>query len=234
MSSGQNDADQDAMLTLSDVLFSYGDDGFSLSVDELSVGRGERIACVGPSGSGKTTLAHLMAGILVPDSGRVVLAGQTLSSLPDAERRALRITTVGMVFQRFALLDHLTGLENILLPYHVSAALQLDASVQHRAAELAQTMGIRHVLDRRPERLSQGERQRLAICRALVTEPGLVIADEPTGNLDPRATSVTLDLLAEQVSQRGATLLVVTHDHSLLTRFDRVLQTTDDGRVMAA
>jgi putative ABC transport system ATP-binding protein len=234
MSGGRSGADQDAMLTLSDVHFRYGSGGFALSVDALSVARGERVACVGPSGSGKTTLAHLMAGILVPDAGHVTLAGHALSSLSDAERRALRITTIGMVFQRFALLEHLTGLENILLPYHISAALLLDEPAQQRARDLAQTMGIEHVLGRRPERLSQGERQRLAICRALVTQPGLVIADEPTGNLDPRATATTLDLLTEQVAQRGATLLVVTHDHSLLPRFDRVLQTTDDGQVRAA
>ena len=224
----------EAMLSLEGVRFSHGDGGFTLSVDALTIARGERVACIGPSGSGKTTLAHLMTGILVPGEGTVRLDGQPLSSLPDSDRRALRISKVGMVFQQFALLDQLTGLENILLPYHIASALTLDASARQRARELAQAMGIDHALGRRPQRLSQGERQRLAICRALVTEPGLVIADEPTGNLDPQATASTLDLLTDQVAQRDATLLVVTHDHSLLPRFDRVLQTTDDGRVVAA
>lgn len=225
---------EQAMLTLDDVRFAYGDGGFALSVEALTIARGECVACVGPSGSGKTTLAHLMTGILVPDRGSVLLGGQPLSALADGARRALRVSRIGMVFQRFALLDHLTGLENILLPYHISAALTLDAGARARARELSRELGIEHVLPRRPQRLSQGERQRLAICRALVTEPGLVIADEPTGNLDPGATATTLQLLTEQVARRQATLLVVTHDHSLLARFDRVLQTTDDGRVIAA
>jgi len=224
----------DAMLSLESVRFAHSDGGFQLSVDALTIARGERVACMGPSGSGKTTLVHLMTGILVPDEGSVCLAGQELSSLPDSDRRALRISRVGMVFQQFALLDHLTGLENILLPYHISPALTLESGARARARELALTMGIDHALSRRPQRLSQGERQRLAICRALVTQPGLVIADEPTGNLDPQATATTLDLLMDQVTRRGATLLVVTHDRALLPRFDRVLQTTDDGQVVAA
>lgn len=224
----------DAMLSLESVRFAHSDGGFQLTVDALTIARGERVACIGPSGSGKTTLAHLMTGILLPDKGSVRLDGQDLSSLPDSDRRALRISRVGMVFQQFALLDHLTGLENILLPYHISAALTLDGDARARGRELARTMGIDHALSRRPQRLSQGERQRLAICRALVTEPGLVIADEPTGNLDPQATDATLDLLMVEVTRRQATLLVVTHDRALLSRFDRVLQTTSDGQVVAA
>ncbi|MFT7464414.1 MAG: putative ABC transport system ATP-binding protein [Pseudohongiellaceae bacterium] len=222
------------MVALKNVRFAYGDGGFALSVEALDLHRGERIACVGPSGSGKTTLAHLMAGILVPDQGTVMLDGQQLSGAADSTRRALRVSKVGMVFQQFALLAHLTGFENILLPYHVSSQLLLDDGAETRARELTAAMGIDHVLTRRPARLSQGERQRLAICRALVTQPGLVIADEPTGNLDPRATETTLELLTDQVAASGATLLVVTHDHSLLSRFHRVLQTTADGRVVPA
>ena len=224
----------DAMVSLQDVRFAHSDGGFQLSVDTLTIARGERVACIGPSGSGKTTLAHLMTGILLPDTGSVHLDGQELSSLPDSDRRALRISRVGMVFQQFALLDHLSGLENILLPYHIASTLTLDEGARARGQQLARAMGIDHVLSRRPQRLSQGERQRLAICRALVTEPGLVIADEPTGNLDPQATAATLDLLMDQVAGQQATLLVVTHDRSLLSRFDRVLQTTDDGQVVAA
>lgn len=221
------------MVSLTDVRFAYGEGDFALQVERLVVRRGERLACVGPSGSGKTTLAHLMAGILVPDSGEVVFDELPLSRLSDDGRRALRVTRIGLVFQRFELLASLTCLENLLLPYHISPALQLDAAVERRAHALAETLGISHVLDAKPARLSQGERQRVAIGRALVTRPRLVIADEPTGNLDPRATAATLDLLEHQVSAAGATLVVVTHDHSLLPRFDRVLSTTADGRVVA-
>ncbi|MDX2146054.1 MAG: ATP-binding cassette domain-containing protein [Planctomycetota bacterium] len=216
-----------AVVRASNVFFSYGGaDSFTLQVDSLDIFAGERVALVGPSGCGKTTLVSLLAGVLTPQRGEIDLAGVRVSAATDEQRRALRIRTVGMVFQEFELLEYLSAMDNILLAFHVAprrAGLTLDRAARQRAQALAQRVGIQHVLHRGPRRLSQGERQRVAICRALVTEPTLVIADEPTGNLDPVSAAATLDLLFEQTRRAGATLLMVTHNHAILDRFDRVL-----------
>lgn len=212
-----------ARLEAADLRFRYGEGDFALDLEGLVVEPGEAVACIGPSGCGKTTLLRLLTGQLVPDAGTVTLADRPLSALSDQARRARRLREVGLVFQDFALLDYLSARDNLLLPYRLSPELGLDDSARARADELARATGIAGLLSRKPARLSQGERQRVALCRALVTEPGLVVADEPTGNLDPRAGAAAVDLLFEQVRARGATLLVVTHDHLLLPRFDRVL-----------
>ncbi len=211
------------MIQIQELRFGYGAGQFELHIDELELATGVRAACIGPSGSGKTTLIQLITGILVPAAGRVFLAGREVTAMNDAERRALRIGSVGMVFQDFALLDYLSALDNVLLPYLVAKHLSLTRVVRERAHRLADALGIAPVLGRRPERLSQGERQRVAVCRALVTEPQLVICDEPTGNLDPATASGLLDLLFDAVRSQDATLVVVTHDHGLLERFDRVV-----------
>ena len=128
-----------------------------------------------------------------------------------------------MVFQEFELLEYLSALDNILLPYHVADELQLDADVRGRARELASEMGISDLLARKPKKLSQGERQRVALCRALVTQPKLLICDEPTGNLDPKNAETIVELLLRQAREHAATVFMVTHDHGLLKRFDRVV-----------
>jgi putative ABC transport system ATP-binding protein len=212
-----------------DLAFRYREGDFALHVPSLDVERGERVAFVGPSGSGKTTLLHLLLGILVPDAGRVVLEGEEVTALPDAGRRRLRITRVGIIFQELELLDHLTVRENVLLPFYVSRALTLGEEAEASLRDLAASLGLERMLERSPRRLSQGERQRVAICRALVTGPRVVVADEPTGNLDPRAKESMLDLVFREVDRRGATFLMVTHDHGLLGRFDRVVDVADLG-----
>ncbi len=194
---------------------------FELRVADLSLGAGEAVACIGPSGAGKTTLVHLFAGILTPDSGEVTLAGQRLDGLGERERRAQRASQVGLVFQEFELLDYLSALDNILLPIRLGRG-DLSAA-RGRAQELAESLGVKDLLKRVPQRLSQGERQRVAIARALIASPALVLCDEPTGNLDPETAGSVLDLLLAQARERGAALLMVTHDHSLLERFDRVI-----------
>jgi putative ABC transport system ATP-binding protein len=216
---------REAVVEVRNLLFRYPDpeSTFRLEVPEFRVGRGERVACIGPSGSGKTTLVNLATGILVPERGEVTLAGERIEGLNEGERRARRIRRVGMVFQEFELLDYLSARENILLPYLISSHLKRDAAVEGRVDEIATALGIETLLRRRPRELSQGERQRVAIGRALITEPELIVADEPTGNLDPRNAARILDQLFAAVSQRGAGLLVVTHDHSLLEPFDRVV-----------
>lgn len=216
--------------TLEDVEFRYpGDGGFVLCVPSLRLERGERVAVVGASGCGKTTLINLMAGVLVPESGRVMLGGTALNLLPEGARRVERIRRIGMVFQEFELLEYLSARDNILLPYRLSGALPLDRAARGRAMALADELGIGSLLGRKPARLSQGERQRVAVCRALVAGPELVIADEPTGNLDPDNARGVIDLLLESVGKTDAAMLVVTHNHGLLDRFDRVIRLDGGG-----
>ncbi len=145
------------------------------------------------------------------------------SGFTDRERRDFRIRNIGLVFQDFALIDYLDVLDNILHPYRITGALRLTRQVRERAADLAAAMGVGDKLHRSVARLSQGEQQRVAICRALLPSPALVLADEATGNLDPRNKGRILDLLFASVVEHGATLLAVTHDHDLLPRFDRVV-----------
>ena len=150
-----------------------------------------------------------------------------MSTLTDAQRRRFRITTIGFVFQDFELLDYLTVLDNIVHPYRITDALKLDDIVRQRAAALAAAMEIDDKLKRHPSDLSQGEKQRAAICRALLPQPKLILADEATGNLDPDNKSRILDLLFQAVKEHGTTLLAVTHDYELLERFERVIDFRD-------
>jgi len=203
--------------------FGYPGGDFRLTVPAFSVDAGEKVAVIGPSGSGKTTLLNLIAGILTPRQGAIRVDGVGVSELADAERRSFRITSIGFVFQDFELLDYLNVLDNILHPYRITAALTLSREVRTRAGRLAEQMGIGDKLKRGAEDLSQGEKQRTAICRALLAEPKLILADEATGNLDPENKSRILDLLFETVTDQKATLLAVTHDHELLPRFDRTV-----------
>lgn len=211
------------MVRIENLTFGYGADGFQLRVPKFSLDDGERVAVVGPSGSGKTTLLNLIAGILTPLAGRINVAGTEVSSLSDAERRRFRASRIGFVFQDFALLDYLSARQNIYYPYRITSALALDDEARDRAERLASACGIGDKLDRHPSALSQGEQQRVAICRALVTQPKLILSDEATGNLDPDSKARILDLLFEQALEAGAAVLAVTHDHELLPRFERVL-----------
>lgn len=214
------------MIALEDIHFGYGT-GFRLRIPEFTLETGERVAVVGPSGSGKTTLLNLIAGILTPQSGRISVSGEEVSALSDAERRQFRASRIGFVFQDFALLDYLSARQNILYPYRITPALKLDQAAAARAEDLAAACGIGDKLDRHPGALSQGEQQRVAICRALVTQPGLILSDEATGNLDPDSKHRILDLLFAQAAAAGAAVLAVTHDHELLARFDRVIDFAD-------
>ncbi len=211
------------MVEIDGLTFGYGAGGFRLIVPDFTLGDGERLAVVGPSGSGKTTLLNLIAGILTPDAGKIEVAGTAVSALSNTERRRFRATQIGFVFQDFALLDYLPARQNILYPYRITPALKLDAAARDRAEALATACGIGDKLDRHPPALSQGEQQRVAICRALVTQPKLILSDEATGNLDPDSKTRILDLLFEQAAEAGAAVLAVTHDHELLPRFERVL-----------
>jgi len=210
-------------IVLKEMRFRYPGGGFALEVPELAVAAGEAVAVVGSSGSGKTTLLHLVAGILNPESGDVLLDGVRIGTLSDAERRNLRSATIGLVFQDFELVPHLDVLENILLPYFLHARLALDAAARARAERIAQDLGIADKLRRRIGALSHGERQRVAIARALVPEPRILLADEPTGSLDATNATAVRDLILRQVRARRMTLLFVTHARELIGAFDRVV-----------
>ncbi len=215
------------MIRVDSLEFYYREGEFCLSVPELTVEKTEKVAVIGSSGSGKTTLLNLIAGIVTPIKGTVSVDDLKVSELPDAGRRDFRITSLGFVFQDFELLDYLNVMDNILHPYRITGALTLDKAVRERAGILAQEMGIGDKLKRPANDLSQGEKQRAAICRALLPQPKLLLADEATGNLDPDNKTRILDLLFQSVADHDATLLAVTHDYDLLKRFDRVIDFKD-------
>lgn len=215
------------MIRLNNISFAHPGGAFVLNVPELHVKRGSRTAVVGPSGTGKTTLLNIVAGIHVPERGAVVVDETQISNLGDNARRAFRIAHIGFVFQNFQLVEYLSARENILYPYRITNRLRLTKAVRERAEHLVESVGLADKLDRKPGALSQGEQQRIAICRALITQPPLLLADEATGNLDPENKALILDLLFEQAVAANATLLAVTHDHELLPRFDQVVDFND-------
>lgn len=215
------------MIHFQNLDFHYPGGEFTLRIPEFHVACGEKVAIIGPSGSGKTTLLHLIAGILRPQQGSLRVGKVAVSELNEPQRRDFRISRIGFVFQDFELLDYLSVLDNILHLYRITGALTMSREVKGRAVNLAEQMGIAGHLKRRPGQLSQGEKQRAAICRALLPKPGLILADEATGNLDPANKGCILDLLCKAVADYGTTLLAVTHDHELLPRFDRVIDFRD-------
>jgi len=193
------------------------------------VSAGERVAILGPSGSGKSTLLNLISGIDRPDSGSVKIAGVDLTALTEVERTRFRRRHVGFVFQFFNLLPTLTVLENLLLPIELKGTV--DDGARARARSLLERVGLVDRADTFPDRLSGGEQQRIALARALVHDPDLVLADEPTGNLDEEMAAEVSDLLADLVGGERRTLLVVTHSRPLAARMDRVLR-LDHGRLV--
>ena len=211
------------MIRIEQLDFAYASGGFRLRIGDLTVERGARAAVIGASGCGKTTLLHLIAGILEPDAGTIRVSGQEITALSDARRRDFRVRHVGLVFQEFELLEYLDVLDNVLLPFRINRSLALDAAARDRARGLVGAVGLEDKLHRPVPRLSQGERQRVGICRALVAAPSLILADEPTGNLDPDNKERALDILERFAAERDATLVVATHDHALLPRFDQVI-----------
>jgi putative ABC transport system ATP-binding protein len=206
-----------AAVELSGLGLAYPGGEFRLLIETLRLEPGERAALVGPSGSGKTTLLNLLAGILHPDSGRIRVDGEDLTTLDDARRREWRATHVGLVFQHLALLPYLDGLDNVLLPLRL-AGRTIARDDRERARALAEDFGVTHTLTRRPARLSGGEQQRLALARALIGEPRLLLLDEPTGSLDRANAHVAHERLWAAADRHGSTVVMVTHDPELAAR----------------
>ncbi|MGI9213421.1 MAG: ABC transporter ATP-binding protein [Methylococcaceae bacterium] len=215
------------MVEIKDLYFAYPDSTYRMSLHRFHIRPGEKLALTGFSGSGKTTLLKLIAGILSPEQGQVMVAGTHLESLSAAQRRNFRISQMGFIFQELQLLDYLSVLDNILHPYRINRSVRLDWAVRERARQLAEQTGLSNKLNHKPLELSQGEKQRVAVCRALLPMPRLLIADEATSHLDPANKRHILDLLFLAVEHYSASLLVVTHDHDLLPYFDRVVDFTD-------
>jgi putative ABC transport system ATP-binding protein len=215
------------MIEVRNLTFGYKVGGFRIDIPELSVEAGEKVAVIGPSGRGKTTLLHLLAGVLVPSAGRIAVDGTDVSTLNREDRQDYRALRMGMVFQEFELLAYLNVIDNVLLPYRISPVLVLDDEARRRATSLAREVGLEDKQKRYPRHLSQGERQRIAVCRALVTKPAILLGDEPTGNLDPDNRDHIMDTLWRYSGETGAPLVVVTHDHDLLDRFDRTIDVTE-------
>lgn len=196
----------------------------------LKVGRGEHVALVGPSGSGKSTLLHIVGCLDRPTRGRYLLEGREVGSLSEEERSLLRRHRIGFVFQFFHLLPRLTAQGNVELPM-LFAGTQPEER-RERAARALEAVGLSHRATHRPDQLSGGERQRVAIARAVVMDPAVLLADEPTGNLD-RASALEVMELIERMNARGLTLVVVTHDPAIAERAKRVIR-MDDGAIQAA
>ena len=184
---------------------------------DLQVNSGETVALVGASGSGKSTLLGLLAGLDLPSQGDIEILGKSLGELDEEGRARLRAEQIGFVFQSFLLLPTMTALENVMLP----AELRGERDCEPRARELLAAVGLGERLNHLPPRLSGGEQQRVAIARAFMTRPSLLLADEPTGNLDSKTGEKVIELLFELNRKHGTTLVVVTHDHQLAERCQR-------------
>ncbi|MEN0042133.1 MAG: ABC transporter ATP-binding protein [Pseudomonadota bacterium] len=218
----------DAVFQMSGIRRTYGSGEHALTVldnAELSIQAGELVALVAPSGAGKSTLLHLAGLLEKPDAGSLQIGGQECGSLSDAERTAMRRTRIGFIYQFHHLLPELDARENITLPLQIAGAGKADA--RDRADALLEMLNMEPRATHRPSELSGGEQQRVAIARAVANQPRLLLADEPTGNLDPSTSDLVFGALTELVRSTGLAALIATHNHELAARMDRTVTISD-------
>ena len=215
------------MIEIENLTFHYPGSNFNLSVDSMSIRQGEKVALIGPSGYGKTTFLNLISGILTPDQGSVSIDGEVITNFSDTQKRVFRISNIGFVFQEFELVEYLSLKDNITFPYLINPAIKFTEDVGSNFRYLADKFGLEDKLERNVNKLSQGEKQRAAICRAILSSPKILLADEPTGNLDPENKENTVNELISYSNENNALLIMVTHDFSLLDKFERKIDLRD-------
>ena len=212
------------MILCEDLQFRYEGDPFTLRVNRFSLEEKETVALIGPSGCGKTTFLNLLAGILQPESGQIRFMGKVLTEMGLPERQQFRREMIGMIPQNFELLDYLTLRENLMVPFWIGKSSREDrVEAAKRIEELAERTGISPLLEKYPTHVSQGERQRAALCRGVIRSPQWILADEPTGNLDTENQEKIVSLLLEEADRIGAGVIMITHEPTLQPRFDRVV-----------
>jgi len=219
---------KDVMFELQDVCKIYrmkGVETHALRGATLQIRKGEYVALLGPSGSGKSTLMHIMGCLDTPTKGRVFVEGREISKLSDDDLAKIRREKIGFVFQAYNLIQGLTAAENVALPMRFSGYGRGDA--QKKAKELLKKVGLENRMDHKPNELSGGEQQRVAIARSLVNDPDVILADEPTGNLDTRSGKEIFELLENLHKKTGKTIIVVTHDINLAKRAHREIRIKD-------
>ena len=222
----------EAAIEFRDVVRAYGQGEATLTIlrgTSFSIRPGELVALIAPSGAGKSTLLHLAGLLERPDGGDVLVGGESCGALDDAGRTAMRRRRIGFVYQFHHLLPELSALENVTMPQLIRGRTASDAN--KHARELLGAMGLSHRLEHRPAEMSGGEQQRVAIARAVANDPNLLLADEPTGNLDPETSDHVFAMLAEFVRDSGLAALIATHNHALAAKMDRVI-TLDGGHVV--
>lgn len=214
-----------ALLRVENLEKTFKQGGQSLTILQnlsMSLDRGEMVALVGPSGAGKSTLLQMVGLLDSPTSGRITIAGNDASQLDDEQRTRLRREHIGFVYQSHYLLPEFSAIENVILPQMIAGRKKKDA--RERGEKLLGALGLSHRLTHRPARLSGGEQQRVAIARALANQPKILLADEPTGNLDPHTASDVFEILIELVRSAGIGALIATHNMDLAMQMDRVLE----------
>ena len=215
------------MIIIENVKFSYPGSNFIFSINNLNIADGEKVAVTAPSGYGKTTFLNLISCILTPKEGNIIIEDEIVNNFNDSKKRAFRISNIGFIFQDFELIEYLDLKDNIALSYLINPALKLNKDIERKVIELTERFGLNDKLNRNVIKLSQGEKQRVAICRAILSSPRILLADEPTGNLDPENKENTVNELIEYSNNNNAILIMVTHDFSLLEKFDRTINLGD-------
>ena len=223
---------ENLILQIRDLHFQYPASDFKIKISDIKITKGSKIAISGKSGSGKTTLIHLISGILKPQSGEILFYDKSITDMNYKEIRKHRISNIGFIFQEFELLEYLNVMDNLILPYKINKSLVLDAEIEDKAKEIANRIGIGNKLDQHPKQLSGGERQRLAIARALITSPPLIIADEPTGNLDEKTSNIVMDEITDQVSYTNSTLIMISHNNELISSFDETIDIQESPNII--